>query len=320
MSKVTEKNTKKEIMDYVKELEAKLAEKSDARKTTDDIKKEAKVKEIKESAQKLIATGIVNEKTEAQYNDLLDTIKLLDEELKEVYEIQRNVHTLEALIITYQDKNESLLKEFNDKSIELQNEFEAKKAKWDADLKQCQADHDKLVKDLKAAYAEEKSKLDKDRAREKEEYTYNLNRERAIENDKWEDEKAAREKELADKEAFVATKLTEANEAIEKMEKLGELVKELEEKAKVAYSEGLAEGKKAAATSHAIETSHLKKENEWKVQKLEDEKKALAEALELERKAHADTKAKLDAAYAQVTNTAMAVAKSGVKVTMDSNK
>lgn len=92
-------------MDYVKELEKKLAEKSDARKTTDDIKKEA------------------------QYNDLLETIKLLDKELKEVYDIQRNVHTLEALIITYQDKNDSLLKEFNAKSLELQNKFESKKAK-----------------------------------------------------------------------------------------------------------------------------------------------------------------------------------------------
>ena len=320
MSKVTEKNTKKEIMDYVRELEAKLAEKSEARKTTEDVKRETKVKEIQKSAAELIATGIVNEKTEAQYNDLLETIKMKDKELKEVYEIERTANTLEALLITYQDKNETLLKEYNEKSLELQNEFETKKAKWDEELKQCQKDHDKLVKDLKALYAEEKAELDKKRAREKEEYVYNLNRERDRENDEWADEKAQREAALKAKEDAVAEREANVDKLETSLEESKELIAILEKEKVEEYNKGFDEGKAKAKKEADTSKVFSDKSHKAELERKEDRIASLTSALEEARRANESLQNKLDEAYAQITNTAMAVANAGVKVTMDTNK
>ena len=321
MSKVTEKNTKKEIMEYVKELELKLAEKADSRKTTEDVKRENKVKEIKESAAKLVATGIVNEKTEAQYNNLLETIKLLDKELEEVYEIQRTANTLEALLITYQDKSEALEKEYQQKLDDAVENYNNKRDEWDAKIAEAQADYNKLIKDLKASYAEERAALDKERAREKEEYAYNLNRERSIENDKWADEKAVREKVLSEKEENLAIREKELDELYKKVAKLESTVEDLEVKKVLEYNKGFEEGKakakKEAETSKGFSDRAHKAELERKDDVIASLEKSNAEL----RQEKNILQAKLDEAYARIQSMAIESAKnSGIRMVESTNK
>lgn len=322
MAKVTEKNTKKEIMDYVKELEIKLSEKAEVRKTTADIQKEVKVKEIKESAAKLITTGIVNEKTEAQYNNLLETISLLDKELKEVYEIKRNVHTLEALIIAHEDKSDELSKEYDEKLNNLQEIYANKKTDHDKLIKDAQEKYEKLVKELNNSYFDEKEKQEKERKREREEFVYNLKRERAIENDKWFDEKAAREKELATKEAMVTTRelevtLTEQAEAEYKqtiIDLKAMTVKEREE----AFLEGKAKAKKEAETSKVFSDKAHKAELDRKQDALESITRSNTEL----RQSNDMLQAKLDEAYTRIQNMAIEAAKSasGIRMVEPINK
>lgn len=320
MSKVSEKNTKKEILEYVKEMEAKLAGKQEARKTTADVKKEEEIKTVKASAAQLVSTGIVNEETVEKYNNLLDTIKMLDKELEEVYEIQRNVNTLEALIITYQDKNETLLKDFEAAKAEQEKEFSERKTAWEASIKKLQEDHDKLVKELKEKAKEEKAAIDKERAREEEQYAYDTKRKREIEDDEWADIKAAREKAISIKAEQVVEREKIAEEAIKNVEDLKATVESLEAKMVEVKEESFAEGKAKAAKEYAIQKSYIERECEAKVARLEDKISSLETNLDQERTAHNDTKAKLELAYQQVTNTAMAVANAGVKVSMDTNK
>ncbi|MGL5507703.1 MAG: hypothetical protein ACRDB0_07365, partial [Paraclostridium sp.] len=156
--------------------------------------------------------------------------------------------------------------------------------------------------------------------REKEEYAYNLKRERAIENDKWEDEKAERESLLSKKELEVALREELAEDALKELEELKVSIENLKQETTDAYARGLEEGKKKAATSHAIEVNHLKKEHQWALEKSKSEIDSLENQLNSEKANHALTNKKLDEAYAQITNTAMAVANAGVKVSMDSNK
>lgn len=321
MSKVTEKNTKKEIMAYVEELETKLAEKHEARKTTEDVKKETKVKEIKESAAKLIATGIVNEKTEAQYNNLLETIKLLDKELEEVYEIQRTANTLEALLITYEDKNESLKKEHAEKVAKAKEEFETKAAAWDELLKQCRIDHDKLVSDLRDQFREEKQKLEKERAREREEYTYNLLRERNIENDEWADEKAQREAVISNREFELTKRENAAAELEERVKVALDEIEILKQEKLEQYNKGFEEGKTKAAKDNAIVKSYMEKDYKTQLERKDDKIVALEESLDETRKSNITLQSKLDAAYTRIQEMAIESAKnSGTRIVESATK
>lgn len=321
MSKVTEKNTKKEIMAYVEELEVKLAEKHEARKTTEDVKKETKVKEIKESAAKLIATGIVNEKTEAQYNNLLETIKLLDRELEEVYEIQRTANTLEALLITYEDKNESLKKEHAEKVAKAKEEFETKAAAWDELLKQCRIDHDKLISDLRDQFREEKQKLEKERAREREEYTYNLLRERNIENDEWADEKAQREAVISNREFELTKRENAAAELEERVKVALDEVEALKLEKLEQYNKGFEEGKAKAAKENAIVKSYMEKDYKAQLERKDDKIVALEESLDETRKSNITLQSKLDAAYTRIQEMAIESAKnSGTRIVESATK
>ncbi len=321
MSKVTEKNTKKEIMEYVKELEMKLSEKANSRKTTEDVKRETRVKEIKESAAKLIATGIVNEKTEAQYNNLLETIKLLEIELKEVYEIQRTANTLEALLITYQDKKESLEKTYQEKLLKATEEYHKKCDEFDIKLKQIQINHDKLIAELREQFREEKQKLEKDRAREKEEYAYNLSRERNIENDKWEDEKAQREAILSNRESEITqreAKVDELNDRITTYElRIDKLEKEKVSEYERGYEEGKVKAKKEAETSKIFSDKAHKTELERKDDLIESLKQS---KIELKNEKD-ELQAKLDEAYIRIQNIAIETAKNpSVRMVETNNK
>lgn len=320
MSKVTEKNTKAQILEAYEQAIQTIAELKAGKTTTAEVVKAKEIKAVKEDAQQVVDMNILDSNIITKYNNLLETIKMLEAEIEELYGIKKEADTLEALINAYKDKQRELENKYNERINTIDNELEIRrKANKDVLNKEVE-ENTKEVTKLKQAFKEQKEKLEKERAREREEYTYNLNRERSIENDKWADEKAEREKELSVREKAAENKIQEAEEVLAETEELRELVVDLKKEIEESYKNGLEEGKKKAATSHAIEVNHLKKEHEWALSKARGENESLSQQLHSEKMSHADTKHKLDEAYAQITNTAMAVANAGVKVTMDTNK
>lgn len=99
MAKVTEKNTKKEILEALREVEAKLAERRAAVTTTADTVKAAEVVNKKATAKEIIEMNILNDEITNKYNDLLSTIDVLTKEIEELHEIKVGLDTLEALLI-----------------------------------------------------------------------------------------------------------------------------------------------------------------------------------------------------------------------------
>ena len=178
---VTIKDTKQVIFDAyqaaVKELAAAKAGKFDP--VAD--KKAKEIKAAKEDAKAIVELGILNDEIVEKYKNLETAIALQEAELKEYYDIQKEVDSIIALI------------EAKRKIIaELDAQYEAAKAEWE-----------KRIADEKAAYAETVENIMKDRKRDAEEYAYKLKRDRQVENDKWQDEKAKREAALSAREEAV---------------------------------------------------------------------------------------------------------------------
>jgi hypothetical protein len=321
MAKVTEKNTKKEILEALAAAEAALQAKKEGKTTTAEIVKEKEVKATKEAAKEIISLGILNDDMTNKYNSLLATIEMLEKDIEELYGIKRNADTLEALINSYKDKGAELSNNYQTKLEELNKEFADKKAHFDAKLQESQESHNKLVSELKEQYKEEKAKLDKERAREKEDYTYELKRERMIEDNNWADEKAAREKAIADRENELTIREVKIDEMLSTIANLETNIEVLNAQVIKASEEGFAKGKADAEKVTAIRIANTEKEAKWQKEMSDKEILSLKTAL-----ANAELKAeslqsKLDEAYTKINEVALVSAKnSGVRMMENNTK
>lgn len=321
MSKVTEKNTKAQILDAYEQAMKTIAELKAGKTTTAEVVKAKEIKAVKEAAQQIVNMNILEPSIVAKYNNLLETIKMLEAEIEELYGIKKEADTLEALINAYKDDERRFKIAKEERLTKANEEYEEKVAANNKKVAELKADYDKLLVELKAKYQEEKTKLEKERAREKEEYTYNLNRERAIENDKWEDEKATREKELtnrenavAERELEVTTKDKALEEAVCEIESLkAEKVSEYNR----GFEEGKAKAKKEADTSKVFSDKAHKAELDRKDDKIAALESSLSEA----RNTNMSLQAKLDEAYARIQSMAIEAAKnSGIRMVESSTK
>lgn len=321
MSKVTEKNTKAQILDAYEEAMRTIAELKAGKTTTAEVVKAKEVKAVKESAKQIVEMNILDAGIVAKYNNLLETIKMLEAEIEELYGIKKEADTLEALINAYKDDERKFKIAKEERLAKANEEYEEKVAANNKKIAELKDDYAKLLSDLKAKYQEEKVTLEKERVREKEEYTYNLNRERTIENDKWADEKATREKELTDRENAVAKRelemATYEAEKLEHLNKIKELESLIEEEKQASFEEGKAKAKKEADTSKIFSDRAHKAELDRK----DDRIAALESALEEARQANKSLQSKLDESYARIQSMAIEAAKnSGVRMVESTNK
>lgn len=321
MSKVTEKNTKAQILDAYEAAMKTIAELKAGKTTTAEVVKAKEIKAVKESAQQVVDMNILDASIIEKYNNLLKTIELLEAEIEELYGIKKEADTLEALINACKDDERKFKVAKEERLAKANAEYEEKVATNNKKVADLKADYDKLLTELRANYKEQEAKLAKDRAREKEEYEYNLNRERAIANDKWEDEKAAREKELAIREDAVSQRELEVEKLENKVFNLESTIEELESEIisakEQAFEDGKAKAKKEADTSKVFSDRAHKAELERK----EDKIAALESSLAESRKANESLQAKLDEAYARIQSMAIEAAKnSGVRMVESNNK
>ncbi len=149
------------------------------------------ISELKSGIGKML--GELSERLEeqmARYVHIQRAIAAKDQELKEIYEIQRTASTLTALIEAHERQRNEMEMELAATRDQLERQIEQTRRNWEVERKE----HDSEAK-------ERDSIEQKRRDREKEEYRYASAREQQQARDQFADEMAQASKELAERKA-----------------------------------------------------------------------------------------------------------------------
>lgn len=316
MARITEKNTKAEILaaynEALEKIEAQESMKDDpvAQKARDEQKR------MIESAEDIVEKGILNDEITKQYKDLQIAIANMKKELQDLYGIEVKANSFIALVNSYKDKAVQLENEYKELKETAVKELEDEKNKLYNEIETLEVKKRETLDSIKAESNELKTSLAKERKREQEEYTYTLNRTRKQEEDAWEDKKAIREKELADKEKEISNSLDYMRELEGKVQLLTDQLEASKLDIETARTEGYNKGKSDADKSNAFEVRELKTKNEYEQKALQDRISHLESNLTSVTEANVILQDKLDSAYAQMKELASETVKSsgGVKI------
>ena len=230
--RITMKNTKKEMLEAYDEILQQLKEKRAVELKPEEAIKEKKIKEAVEVTDSLSTAGIVQEvstlKLEigrllgqlsdsleeevSKYRQVRQAVEAKEEELQEIYEIEKSALSLAALIEAQHQKRQQTEAELAARKEELTQEIETLRVEWEKEKKVHEAE-------IKERDADERKRHE----REKEEYLYAFQREQQLAREQFEDERARlereityrreqMEKELADREKAIVEQETELNE------------------------------------------------------------------------------------------------------------
>jgi len=139
----------------------------------------------------------------ARYVQVQRAIAAKEQELREIYEIQRSASTLTALIESHDRQRGQLEADLAAAKERLHREIEQTREDWDQEKTQREAEA-----------KERETAEQKRREREKEEYRYAFNREQQQARDKFADETTKAHKELADRKAQGERELAERERAV----------------------------------------------------------------------------------------------------------
>ena len=115
-------------------------------------------------------------------------IEIAEENVKERHEINVEADTLEALLLSQQQRKEEFEQEMEDREEDFEQEMNEKMIEWE-----------KKQQEAEQKRKEEEQNAQKLRQREQDEYQYNLRIERQKDEDTYEMKKASLEKELEEK-------------------------------------------------------------------------------------------------------------------------
>lgn len=316
MAEITMKSTKAEIMEAYKAAVEKLDTRD--RMIDDPAKEAAKAKKVEviASADKTAKEDIFNPEIIKKYNDLTEAITMKQIELDDLYGIEAKANAMAAMINAYKEKNEELKENQAAKEAEFDLRMKEKKEALESEIADLEQHKKDVMNFIDVEAAAKIKEIDQVRKRDEEVYTYNLNRSRKIENDKWEDEKADREKILELRETAALEKEIELNAKADHVKELEAKVEEIPTLIAAATEEGIKKGKADADKSNAFEVRALKKDAEYQKQLLEDKNERLAEDLANARAEKVELQQKLDDAYAQMRELAAKTVEStgGVKI------
>ena len=315
------KSTKQEIMEAYEEAMKKIAESESGKDDPVAAAKAENDKKIIESAQMIVEDNILNPVIIERYENLKTAIEMKNKELQELYGIETKANSLVAMINAYKDKEIELKDKYNARTKELDDEFTKKESILKDEIASLEKSKEDLINKIQNESNELTKSLNKKHKREEEEYEYNLKRSRKVENDRWEDEKAAREKELTEREAAVKADEAELADRTSYIEELEKKVEEIPELIQDAKDKAFAEGKAKADKSNAFEVRALKQQNDYNTQILEDKVDRLYSEVDSLKAEKANLQAKLDDAYAQMRELAAETVKStgGVKILSGQN-
>lgn len=203
--KLTEKNTKQEMLEAYQTLAKRLEEKRAAELAPERLLDEKRTEEAVKVATAVEADGIDREignlksqigkmladlsdqlaSESARFRSIQTAVERKELELKELYGIEKAAVSLAALIEAQNQKRSDFEADIARQREELQHDIDSKRAEWDEEKKA----HDAETKERDAA-----EKKAQDRVRE--DFNYGFKREQQAVKDKLSDEKIALEKEI----------------------------------------------------------------------------------------------------------------------------
>jgi hypothetical protein len=221
--KLSLSNTKQEMLEAYNVALKQMEAQREAELKPEKKIEEKKAKEVIQVAESLSTEGVAKEisnlkieasKTLAQISDRLEeevnkfraiqsAISLKEKELQELYEIEKSVVTLAALIESQNQKRQAFENEMAEKKEALSQEIEALRAQREQEKKEYE-------EEIKERDMTEKKR----REREKDDYEYSFKREQKLTKDKFEDEKSKLEKEIHVKKEQMESEIKEREKAI----------------------------------------------------------------------------------------------------------
>ena len=221
--KLSLSNTKQEMLEAYNVALKQMEAQREAELKPEKKIEEKKAKEVIQVAESLSTEGVAREisnlkieasKTLAQISDRLEeevnkfraiqsAISLKEKELQELYEIEKSVVTLAALIESQNQKRQAFEIEMAEKKEALSQEIEALRAEREQEKKEYE-------EEIKERDMTEKKR----REREKDDYEYSFKREQKLTKDKFEDEKSKLEKEIHVKKEQMESEIKEREKAI----------------------------------------------------------------------------------------------------------
>lgn len=212
------------------------------------------ISELRSSVGKMLAQLSDRLEEEAgKYVQIQRAIVAKQQELQEIYEIQKSASTLTALIEAHQRKQDEFEKDLEEQREELAREIETNRQEWAEEKKQ----HEIEIKERDAA---EQKKRDRDR----EEYQYKFSREQKLAKDQFEDESSKSQREFEEQKTETEKQLAQREKAIAQQEKE---IAELRAKSdgfnkaiQSAVTEAIAEANQRAKSDSATREELLKRE------------------------------------------------------------
>lgn len=252
--KLSEKNTKQEMLDayqsVVKQLEEKRTSELNPEKRIEEKRSQEAVKVAESQSLEGVDREIGNLKADigrslgeiserlaaevSKFKSIQKAIESKQQELQELYGIEKSAATLAALIETQNQKRRDFETELVQQKEELNREIETTRTEWEKEKKA----HEAEIKERTAAEA-------KVRERDKEEFAYLFKRDQQAMKDKFNDEKTTLEKEIQRKKEAADKELAERQKVIAEKErelaqlqqKVGAFPKELETAVEKAVKE-----------------------------------------------------------------------------------
>lgn len=302
---VTMKSTKQEIMDALKEAEAKLKERKSviSEDTTTKLieKADAAIAQAKEDVENGYFSDSMNEK----FTNLQEAITAMEQRLSDMYGIEKEYQHLETITNAA-------------KALHIQMEEESSK-------RQDAADKQKF--DIASDIAATRHRLEEEekarqkavlvaREREEEEYKYETARRHKAEQDEYNDNMAAAQKRLDEINAQAQDVMNMMNERQAEFDELIAMKEDMPAKLAAEYERGLADGEKAAGKEYGYKKSMAEKEHEYQIKECDNEIMRLENMLDEKCRKVDSLEEKLDAAYAQLRELATKTVESngGIKV------
>jgi len=306
-------NTKKEMLQAYHRLREKLEKQAQSELNPEKEQKAKKEKRVidvaEDSAKSDINTRIMGLKEETsrfltelatkiedenrRYADIKEAIEVKNEELKEIFGIEKSAHALAALLEAQKKEKMEFEEEMKQRRHSLESEIEETRKRWETE-KQA---HELMIK-------EEQAEEQKRRKREQEEFEYGFKREKALKQQALKDELEKLNKELADRKEAFEKEIAEREKAVRQQEKAvaerEKYLDELQQKVESFPAELKKQVEQAVSETTKRLQAEAKRNEQLLAAKYEGEKKVLQTKIESLEKLVKDQQGQIDSLSRQV--------------------
>jgi hypothetical protein len=302
MAKITEKSTKAEIMEEYQRVLEELKQKKESIVNPVEVVRESKKAETIEKVEAVKVEKLVdiveklnqeitkaNEEV-ARYNDIKAAISIKEQELKDLFEIERNAFSSIALEIAQKESREKF-------ELEMKAKRELAELQIKAEKESAKKYEDEILKNIDIS----KQNFKESQKREKEQWEYDFKREKTIAENELNDILQAKEKGFKDRIVEKENELSAREEKIADAENQIAILQAKLEQIEKQTTEKVTEKLK---TANGFETRYLKKEYESSVALLENKIETLTSQLQKLEEANKISGIKLDQAYSKLENLA----------------